>query len=261
MKKIDLADQTFDRLTVIQEAGVDTRGEKLWMCKCDCGNIVNVLSSNLRTGHTKSCGCRRSDKGVGNYKHGMFGTPLYEVWRNMIQRCNNPNSTVYDRYGARGISVTPRWLKFENFYKDMGDCPEGFTLERINNNGNYCPENCKWVSRKEQARNRETSVDITYDGRTQCVSAWEEELGFKHGTLWMRLYKYNWPVDKAMTEPIKDVKRAPVTAFGKTQSLRKHAIEHGLGLSTVQQRISTGYSLEEALTMPLKLVKGRIKTR
>lgn len=261
MKKIDLTGQVFGRLTVVQEAGIDTRGEKLWMCECECGNVVNVLSSNLRTGHTKSCGCRRSDKGVGNYRHGMFGTPLYKIWANMIQRCNNPDSTYYHRYGARGISVCDRWLKFENFYADMGENPKGFCLERINNDGDYCPENCEWVSPKEQARNRETSVDITYNGKTQCVAAWEEELGFKHGTLWMRLYKYKWPLEKAMVVPIKDVKRAPLTVFGKTQSLTKHAKDYGLGLTTVQQRIASGLSVEEALTTPLKIVKGRIKTR
>lgn len=256
MKKIDLTGQVFGRLTVIQEAGVDTRGEKLWMCKCECGNIVNVLSSNLRTGHTKSCGCRRSDKGTGNYRHGMYGTSLYKIWSNMIQRCNNPESTYYHRYGARGISVTPRWLKFENFYKDMGENPKGYCLERIDNNGDYSLENCKWVSPKEQARNRETSVDITYDGRTQCVSAWEEELGFKHGTLWMRLYQYNWPLEKAMTEPVKSSPRIQYTINGKTQGLTQHAKDHGLGLSTVQARIARGLSVEEALTMDKKIVWG-----
>ena len=261
MKKIDLAGQMFDRLTVMQESGKDTRGETLWMCKCECGNIVNVLSSNLRTGHTKSCGCRRSDKGVGNYKHGMYGTSIYEVWSAMIQRCTNEGHAYYYRYGGRGIKVCVRWLKFENFYKDMGDKPDGFTLERINNNGDYCKDNCKWVTVKEQTHNRETTVNITFNGKTQCVAAWEDELGFKHGTLWMRIYKYNWPVEKAMTEPLKDVKRVPITVFGKTQSLTKHAKDHGLGLTTVQQRLSSGLSIEEALTTPLKIVKGRIKTR
>lgn len=250
----DLVGQKFGKLTALQQAGRDKRGETLWMCKCECGNVVNVLSSNLRTGHTKSCGCLKNV--ASNYKHGKAGTPLYKIWANMIQRCNNPDSTYYHRYGARGISVCDRWLKFENFYADMGENPKGFCLERIDNDGDYCPGNCKWVSPKEQARNRETSVDITYQGRTQCVSAWEEELGFKHGTLWMRLYTYNWPIEKAMTEPIKDVKRTPITVFGKTQSLTKHCKDHGLGLSTVQARLARGITIEEALTMDKKIIWG-----
>lgn len=259
MKKIDLTGQVFGRLTVVQEAGIDTRGEKLWMCECECGSIVNVLSSNLRTGHTKSCGCLKYEG--SNTKHGMYGTLIYDVWRNMIQRCVNPNNSAYDRYGGRGIKVCSSWLKFENFYKDMGDRPEDHTLERVDNNGNYCPENCKWVSRKEQARNRETSIDITYNGKTQCVSAWEEELGFKHGTVWMRIYKYKWPVERALTESVKQCNRTPVTVFGKTQSLTRHAKDHGFGLSTIQVRLQSGMSLEEALTTPRKIVAGVRKGR
>ena len=257
MKKIDLAGQMFDRLTVMQESGKDTRGETLWMCKCECGNIVNVLSSNLRTGHTKSCGCLKNL--ASNYKHGKYGTSIYKVWANMIQRCNNPDSSYYHRYGARGIKVCDSWLKFENFYKDMGDNPRGFCLERVDNNGDYCPENCKWVSPKEQARNRETSVEVTYNGKTQCIAAWEEELGFNHGTLWTRLYSYNWTIEKAMTAPVKETNRVPVTAFGKTQSLTKHAKEYGLGLTTVQARLARGIPLEQALTMDKKIVWGSAK--
>lgn len=260
MVQVELANQVFGRLTAIQTSGVDKRGEKLWMCRCECGNIVNVLSSNLRNGHTKSCGCLKKES-KGNLKHGMYGTSTHKIWASMMQRCNNPNNTYYYCYGGRGIAVCERWHKFENFLEDMGERPEGLTLERIDNNDGYYKDNCRWASPKEQARNRINSVDITYDGRTQCIAAWEEELGFKHGTLWMRVNKYGWSVDRAIETPVGNFSREPITVFGKTQSLTQHAKDHELGLTTVQARIASGMSIEDALTTPRKIVAGVRKGR
>lgn len=259
MKKIDLTGQVFGRLTVVQEAGIDTRGEKLWMCECECGGIVNVLSSNLRTGHTKSCGCLKYEG--SNTKHGMYNTPEHKAWTNMLNRCYNKNNIHYDRYGGRGITVCDRWHKFDNFYHDMRDKPEGMTLERIDNDKGYSPDNCRWASVKEQANNRKTNVYITYNGRTQTISEWESELGFKHGTLWMRVNKYGWSEKKAIETPVGSFRREPVTVFGKTQSLTQHAKDHGLGLTTVQARVASGMSLEDALMIPLKIVAGVRKGR
>lgn len=170
---VDLTGMRFGRLEAIRIAGTDKRGEKLWECYCECGTLCNVLSSNLRTGHTKSCGCLDREKSSERMtKHGRYGTGTYESWTGMIQRCTNPNHTHYDRYGGRGITIHPPWMVFSNFYADMGEKPDGFSIERIDNSGNYEPGNCKWISPKEQARNRENNVEITFNDKTQCIAAW-----------------------------------------------------------------------------------------
>lgn len=196
-----------------------------------------------------------------NTKHGMYGTQEYYIWQGMLKRCYNKNSPYYARYGGRGITVCDRWHKFENFYDDMRDKPEGLSLERIDNNKEYSKDNCMWATSKEQANNRENNVVLTYGGKTQSISMWEQELGFKHGTLWMRVNTYGWAPEKAIETPVVPVSREPVTAFGKTQSLRKHAADYGFGLSTIQLRLKTGMSLEEALTTPRKIVAGIKKGR
>ena len=121
----------------------------------------------------------------------------------MKQRCFNPNNTYYLNYGGRGIIVCDHWKNsFENFYADMGVCPSGHTLDRIDVNGNYEPGNCKWATQTEQARNRTNNHLITFNEKTQTISAWAKELGFADETLRSRITKYNWPIEKALTTPL-----------------------------------------------------------
>ena len=257
---VDLTGMRFGRLEAIRTIGTDKRGEKIWECYCECGSFHNVLSSNLRTGHTKSCGCLDREKASERMtKHGMYGTRTYESWNRMLQRCYNPSAAYYEIYGGRGITVCEQWQTFENFFADMGESGEGETLDRIDNDKGYYKENCRWASRKEQARNRSSNVEITYNGRTQCIAAWEEELGFKYGTLWNRLNTYKWSIEKSMTEPVKDSNRKLITFNGKTQSLAKHAKDHGIGVTTVSARLQSGQTLEEALTTPKKIIWGSKK--
>lgn len=154
-KKIDLTGRKFGRWTVIKEAGKSKSGDLKWKCDCDCGNVRVVSSINLRRGLSKSCGCFKKERAKEtSTTHGMVQTLIYKVWNAMIQRCSNPKSPNFKYYGGRGIKVCQEWLKFESFFEDMGERPEGLTLERINNNGNYEPSNCKWATAEEQSRNR-----------------------------------------------------------------------------------------------------------
>jgi hypothetical protein len=121
--------------------------------------------------------------------HGMFGTPIYGVWNAMLQRCNNPNMENYERYGGRGISVCKEWLRFEGFYKDMGDSPPGMSIDRIDNNGNYSASNCRWVTRTAQQRNKRSNVMVEYKGLNLCLAEWSERIGVKAVTLRSRYKK------------------------------------------------------------------------
>lgn len=153
-KLIDLSGQRFGRLVVEVRTG-STNGHPLWLCVCDCGEITQADTSQLRSGNTKSCGCLRKDVSrAACTKHGLYGSKAHAVWRAMMQRCYDKNQWHWKYYGGRGIKVCKRWHKFENFYEDMGDPPLGLTLDRKNNDNGYSKRNCRWSSRKEQANNR-----------------------------------------------------------------------------------------------------------
>lgn len=151
------------------------------MAKCKCGNIIEVTETALRNSHTKSCGCFVGEKcrsrNIDNSTHRMTGTRTYKSWDTMKQRCFNLNFNCFHRYGGRGITICTRWLEsFENFHADMGDRPEGMSLDRIDNNGNYEPENCRWSTAKEQANNRASNQKVTLNSQQYSVSALSELL-------------------------------------------------------------------------------------
>lgn len=154
-KKIDLTGRIFNRLKVISEADKDKHGNIRWACQCECGKSTIVVGDNLRRGLSKSCGCLRRELSKKQFTtHGMARTPTYQTWCHMLNRCRNKKDKGYCNYGGRGILVCDRWLKFERFIEDMGVMPDGLTIERLCNDGNYEPSNCKWGTRIEQARNR-----------------------------------------------------------------------------------------------------------
>jgi hypothetical protein len=152
MTKIDLTGQRFGRLVALKEIG-RANGFVLWLCRCDCGSKTKVLSGNLRSGHSRSCGCMKGHPTHGharNYTH----TPTFKSWHSMLQRCDNPNRKGYKHWGGRGITVCERWRKFENFLADMGERPPGLSIDRIDNDRGYFPGNCRWATRSQQNSNQ-----------------------------------------------------------------------------------------------------------
>lgn len=156
---IDMVGRVFGSLTVLSCAGWDRKGQATWHCRCACGREVTVIGTNLRSAHSKSCGCRRAAVfKAASTVHGHTShtgkSSTYRSWRSMVQRCIYPKDIGYHRYGGRGITVCEQWRKFENFLADMGERPKGKTLDRINNDGDYEPGNCRWATPKEQNANR-----------------------------------------------------------------------------------------------------------
>jgi hypothetical protein len=197
-KNIDRTGKKYNKLLVIEEAGKDTKGNFLWKCQCDCGKIITVSGKNLNNGDVKSCGCLRD----GHPKHGLVYTPTYEIWCGMKKRCTNPNCVAWKNYGGRGITLCERWMKFENFYADMGERPEGLSIDRIDNNGNYEPGNCRWATNTEQANNTRQNHYLTYKGETKTIKQWAKEFNMLYSTLCGRIINYKWPIEKALTEPL-----------------------------------------------------------
>ena len=154
-KLIDRTGEVFGKLVVLSrgEDYLSNKGKPYvtWNCACECGNVTNVIVGNLRSGKVNSCGCEQR---LANYKHGMYASAEYSTWEGVIQRCTNPKNEAYKNYGGRSITICESWKTFENFYKDMGDKPEGFTLERKDNSKGYCAENCVWATRSDQNRNK-----------------------------------------------------------------------------------------------------------
>lgn len=204
-RSIDLVGKQFGRLTVLHEAGRDKHSNALWQCECSCGVIKTYIASKLRSGTTRSCGCLHNEElRQRKITHNMTNTAEYEAWRGMIKRCTNPNCKSFKDYGARGIKICEEWLSsFVAFYNSVGPKPTpAHEIDRINNNGNYEPGNCKWSISKEQCNNMRRNHKIVFNGESMNIGQWATKLGINVRTLRNRLIRNNWPIEKAFTEPI-----------------------------------------------------------
>lgn len=202
---IDITGQKYGRLTVISLSHSDKRGERFWLCKCECGKEITASGYKLRSGNTKSCGCLQKEmRDAGLHKtHGMTNSKLYYTWENMKHRCQDPKNAMYKHYGGRGIKVCSEWADSFQDFKEWAlthRYREGLSIERIDVNGNYEPENCKWITLKEQYLNRTDSHMVTAFGKTQTIREWADETGLKYDTIERRLNGYGWSAERALTE-------------------------------------------------------------
>jgi len=210
MQLIDLKKQKFGRLTVIEY-----KGKSKWLCRCNCGKQTTVFGSNLVGGNTKSCGCLQLEtleKGRQEQKtHGMTNTRFYKIWQCMKNRCYLSSDIGFKNYGGRGIKICDRWLEFNNFKDDMYDSylksiinfgKKQTSVDRIDNNGNYCKENCRWASLSEQGRNKSNNRLMTFRGSTKCVTEWADLIKIKRNIIFSRL-NLGWSIDKILTTPVK----------------------------------------------------------
>lgn len=176
-----------------------------YLCVCDCGKEKLIDSGSVKRG-ADSCGCFTSQKITNsNRVHGMSRTKIHSIWKAMKQRCLNPKNQRYKDYGGRGISICDRWLDFQNFYEDVGDYPIGMTLDRRNNDKGYSPENCRWITYRDNNNNTRRSVYVEYKGETKTLSQWCTLLGLNNNAMKTRL-NYNWDIERAFTTPVKKYK-------------------------------------------------------
>lgn len=199
--KLDLTGERYGRLTVIDVA--ENRGNKTaWNCLCDCGNALTVTTGELRRGDTKSCGCFHIQRATeSNVTHGRRYSKEHSIWTSMKTRCFNPRNKHFKFYGKLGVTVCERWLDFAKFFEDMGECPQGLTLERNDPTGDYSPENCRWATASEQACNKRNSIWLDFGGRYLPLKLWAERLQICYGTLYTR-FKEGWDVERILTKPI-----------------------------------------------------------
>lgn len=215
---VDLAGRTIGKWSVLERGPNDRHSQARWYCKCECGEVHLVCSGNLRKGTSLQC------RSCGLTKHGEYrGGKSVEAQtlEDIIQRCTNPDNEWYPEYGGRGVTVCDRWRGehgITNFIADMGRRPDGLTIDRIDTNGPYSPDNCRWASRSEQQRNRRCNKLITAFGKTQCLAAWAEETGLRFGLIYWRL-SAGWSPERAVSEPSQ---RRAVNVLG-TSEVQRHA--------------------------------------
>ena len=201
-KPLDLVGKRFGKLTVLERRPSDAKGQSMWLVRCDCGKEKVVRGHDLTQGKSSSCGCSRI-KSCIFYEHGLSKNKLHGLWRNIKDRCNNPNNKAYKYYGERGIKVCDEWSNnFVAFYDwaHANGYQEGLQIDRIDVNGNYSPENCRWVNKTIQANNTRKNLYITINGKTQSLADWCRELGVSYCSVQTRRNR-GWDTLSALTTP------------------------------------------------------------
>ena len=240
----------------------ESKGRTKWLCQCDCGKQVEVIQKNLCNGNTRSCGCLSAETNPKR-THGLSKTRLYTMYSGVKARCYNPNNVSYQYYGAKGISMCEEWkndfLTFKSWSDENGydeSLPRGMqTLDRISPSGNYCPENCRWITIGEQQRNKDCLTKYEYNGEEHLVCEWAEILGIDEKFLRSRVNR-GWDIKTAIENPkFKKVKRRmkKITFMGETHTLREWEKITGISYDTILGRYKKGLAPE------LILFNGKLK--
>lgn len=252
---VDISGKRFGRLVAVSRRSETTsagRKRSRWLCRCDCGNEIEVILGNLTTGSVKSCGCLAKEASGSRLRtHGMPHTREYATWASMISRCHNPNAQAADNYGNRGIVVCDRWRNsFENFYADMGPRPSDcHSIERRDVNGNYEPGNCHWATGDVQSMNRRNTAYVDFRGERITVMELSRRSGVPYAKLMDRIQRYGHTAEEAIG-PDKEVPK--YTAFGKTLTLKEWAVELGINYYTLYDRFKLHGSIEAAVAKPVR---------
>lgn len=203
-RKVELSGSKIGRWTVIAEDPVRRNGKCCWLCRCDCGNESSVVGQSLSNGASVSCGCYMIECVKS---HGLSGHELYSIWHSMIRRCYDDKCASFPNYGSRGISVCKRWQDVRNFIKDMHPRPfASAQIDRSNNDKNYSPGNCRWVTSTENNRNRSSNKVLEHAGKKMCVVEWSEETGIPASAIYKRL-QYGFSVEDTLTAPLHSISR------------------------------------------------------
>lgn len=208
-KSLNLVGKRYGRLVVLEKIGVRKR-KTYWKCVCDCGKECEADTSSLNYGMKRSCGCLRRDAASkvkhGDARKGYEYSNLYKSWSEMKRRCNNPKDMKFNSYGARGIKVCKEWSEDYSVFKDWAlknGYQKGLTIDRVDVNGNYCPENCRWANNKQQSRNKQDTVYVVYQGKKIALIQLCEDLNISYTCVYQRLYKLGWDVEKAVSTPVR----------------------------------------------------------
>lgn len=250
-KFIDMTGQKFGRMTALEFFAGGGGKKPKWLCRCECGIEKKVTGYQLRSGKTKSCGCLRNDKSSErftrlNTKHGHTGTPSYHVWGEMMRRCERTTHVRYVDYGGRGIKVCERWRTYESYLADMYPKPgPGYSMDRIDNDGDYSPDNCRWATHGEQARNKRTSVLIEHEGQSKTAPEWSEIVGTLTATILWRHHQ-GWTSHEVMHG------RAPANSAyvmheGKKRLIAEVARETGVNYYSMMARKYNGCTDEQII--------------
>lgn len=209
-KRIDLTGQRFGRLVVLDFFGYDHNRKALWNCQCDCGNQKVIRANELRCGKTHSCGCLHKQQLAERVtKHGGRGTRLFNIWKNMKSRCYNPKNEKFAIYGGRGITVCEEWISNYIAFRDWSlshGYADHLTIDRIDNDKGYSPDNCRWATALQQARNKQHNHLIAYKNETKTLAEWAEKLCIDRRIISGRL-KRGWSVEEAFETPVGERRR------------------------------------------------------
>lgn len=269
----DLTGQKFGRLTVEEYLGYIKSKKPYWKCKCDCGNYTIVDTYHLINGDTTSCGCLRKGKDFSKYKHGLYKHKLYHIYHSMKQRCCNPQCSQYEGYGKRGVTICDEWLGdngFINFYtwSIENGYEDGLSIDRIDNDGIYSPDNCRWADNTVQLNNTRHNRWVTYNGESHTYAEWERILnnGVKQTDISVRINKLGWSVEKAFFTPIQAKEKPELYDWHETivhnnekKTAKEWCAKVGLSRDNYRSRIKLGWTKEKAATTPKSQTNNKAK--